>query len=74
MNVRNALQASRADDDAGSVASGRTASGARRSGRRVTFSPDKEEPPQEDNFLQACAAAFHNFAFLLHGATDVQTR
>lgn len=37
--------------DTASVASGRTALG-RRPGRRVTFSPDKAESPQEDNFLQ----------------------
>ncbi len=37
--------------DTASVASGRTSSG-RRPGRRVTFSPDKADPPQEDNFLQ----------------------
>ena len=50
------MQAGRGDDDAGSVASGHTASGSRRSGRRVTFSPsDKDDKePKEDNFLQVC--------------------
>jgi hypothetical protein len=51
------LQASRGDDETGSVTSSHTVSGGRRSGRRVTFSPsDKEErEPQEDNFLQVCS-------------------
>lgn len=48
------VQASRGDQETVSISGSRTASGGRRSGRRVTFSPpDKgEKEPQEDNFLQ----------------------